>query len=60
MGDSTASKDGYFAGFTYRTWLVVVINAFLGQVRTSSIHVDLLNISLNSTAVSSHESGTTP
>ena len=59
MGDSTASKDGYFAGFTYRTWLVVVINAFLGQVRTSSTHVGLLNVSLGSAAVSSHESDTT-
>lgn len=32
MGDSTASEQGFFTGFSGRTWLVVVINAFLGQV----------------------------
>jgi hypothetical protein len=36
MGDSSASQNGYFAGFTFRTWMVVVINAFLGQVRNCS------------------------
>ena len=37
MGDSVASQNGYFAGFTYRTWMVVVINAFLGQVRMTCL-----------------------
>ena len=37
MGDSVASQNGYFAGFTYRTWMVVVINAFLVQVRMTCL-----------------------
>eukprot|EP01045_Picozoa_sp_COSAG04_P004714 COSAG04_NODE_209_length_20232_cov_116.817315_23_plen_178_part_00 len=32
LGNREASAGGYFGGFSWRTWLVVVINAFLGQV----------------------------
>ena len=44
MGDSSASQNGYFAGFTVRTWMVVVINAFLGQVRNCSIRIERVHL----------------